>query len=611
MRTTITGATVALGLVGALAACNNVTNIGDAAGGADGGTSTGTGTEVPPAPNVDKIDILLDVDNSRSMADKQAFLALAVADITNALINPRCIDSNGFPSAVQPANPTDECPPNARREHLPAVDIHLGVISSSIGSAGADACIPGGGKSQTVDDHGHLLSRIAPDQAGSLPTYQGKGFLAWDPAQKKNPPGEANAQVLAQTFADMVVGVGQVGCGYEAQLESWYRFLVDPEPYQSISIVEGKATPAGTDAELLQQRADFLRPDSMLVIVSLSDENDCSIQESGQFYFAAQLQSGSSAFHLPRARSECATNPNDPCCKSCGQDPGGCPADPNCATPLAPEEDDANLRCWDQKRRFGIDFLYPIDRYVNALTQPTIANRAGELVPNPIFSDLTPADGAPFLRDPGLVIMAGIVGVPWQDIARDPTSLTSGFKSAAELAAPDGNGITRWDVILGNPQAYVPPLDPLMVETYQARTGTNPVTGDAVAPPGSANGTNPINGHEYTIASRDDLQYACIFDLPTPRDCGPTSTEVSCDCSIMTNDNPLCEANPEDSDNPTLQVRAKAYPGIRELTVLKAIGDQGVVTSVCPSQIQTPGASDFAYRPAAAALLERMKQRLL
>jgi hypothetical protein len=28
----------------------------------------------------------------------------------------------------------------------------------------------------------------------------------------------------------MVVGAGQIGCGYEAQLESWYRFLVDPTP---------------------------------------------------------------------------------------------------------------------------------------------------------------------------------------------------------------------------------------------------------------------------------------------------------------------------------------------------------------------------------------------
>jgi hypothetical protein len=61
-------------------------------------------------------------------------------------------------------------------------------------------------------------------------------------------------------------------------------------------------------------------------------------------------------------------------------------------------EDNINLRCWDQKRRFGIDFLYPIDRYTQAFTQATIVNRAGELVPNPLFSDLNPADGITEIR---------------------------------------------------------------------------------------------------------------------------------------------------------------------------------------------------------------------
>ena len=37
-------------------------------------------------------------------------------------------------------------------------------------------------------------------------------------------------------------------------------------------------------------------------------------------------------------------------------------------------------RCWQQKRRFGIDFLYPVDRYVDALTKTTVADREGNLV---------------------------------------------------------------------------------------------------------------------------------------------------------------------------------------------------------------------------------------
>ena len=97
---------------------------------------------------------------------------------------------------------------------------------------------------------------------------------------------------------------GQVGCGYESQLESWYRFLVDPTPYDTITLdANKKVVLNGTDKVLLDQRKSFLRPDSLLAIIMLTDENDCSIRESGQFYFAAQQKGGSGTFHLPKARA--------------------------------------------------------------------------------------------------------------------------------------------------------------------------------------------------------------------------------------------------------------------------------------------------------------------
>ncbi len=599
----------------------------------------GSSVELPPAPgadpqctaieamtdaSIDKIDVLLAIDNSRSMADQQAILALAVPDLVDRLVNPLCLEASGAPAAAQPAGPTEACPSGSRREIEPILDIHIGVISSSIGSAGGPACVASAGKSASVDDHAHLLSRLAPDTSASAPSYAGKGFLAWDPTGKlvgddgTPQPGESDRESLIGTLTDMVVGVGQVGCGYEAQLESWYRFLVDTEPYASLDLVNGKATPIGVDEVLLAQRAEFLRPDSLLAILMLTDENDCSIRESGQYFFAAQLEDGSAPYHLPRARSECASDPNDPCCKSCGQDPGVCPVDPACDLPLSPLDDAASLRCWDQKRRFGIDFLYPVDRYVSALRDPQVANRSGELVSNPIFSDLNAQDDLSNIRDPGLVFFAGIVGVPWQDIARDPSDLTKGFKGSEELLMPDSNGWTTWDQILGDPAAYVPPKDPLMVESILPRSGTNPTTGDPTAPPGSPNQTNPINGHERTIVGQDDLQYACVFPLlpGTERDCGPNSAYESdgidgaCACALATNDDPLCEPNPLDEAKPTLQVRAKAYPSLRELAVLRGAGSQGVVASVCPAQLADQTAADFGYRPAIGAILDRLKSSI-
>ena len=71
------------------------------------------------------------------------------------------------------------------------------------------------------------------------------------------------------------------------QLEAVYRFLIDPKPYQSITTatcpgtMEPCAIPQGIDQTLLAQRAAFLRDDSAVAIVNITDENDCSTVEGG------------------------------------------------------------------------------------------------------------------------------------------------------------------------------------------------------------------------------------------------------------------------------------------------------------------------------------------
>ena len=60
----------------ALAACDNTTTLGGSGsgGGASSTASTGAGAGNPLGA-ADKVDLLLVVDNSRSMADKQLFLS--------------------------------------------------------------------------------------------------------------------------------------------------------------------------------------------------------------------------------------------------------------------------------------------------------------------------------------------------------------------------------------------------------------------------------------------------------------------------------------------------------------------------------------------------------
>ncbi len=615
----------------------NTGNVGGSAGAGQGGAgNTGNmggagGGGGTPATCVDtgRMDLVLAIDNSRSMADKQEILALAVPDLVQGLTNPPCIDPAGVKPTTQPATPADACPMGLQRAFTPMTDIHFGVISSSIGGHGSDACpnMDSASKECTPNpnysnnDKGHLLDRGDQCSLTTITTYASKKFLAWDPGQVLNPAGETQIDDgmgggITPHLRDMVLGAGQIGCGYESQLESIYRFLVDPNPYESISVTNGVATPMGTDQVLLDQRKAFLRPDSLVTVVMLTDENDCSTKEYGQFYYSNQLRNGATPVRLPRPRQICATNPNDPCCMSCTQPAGSCGADPTCVDPntggvafLTDTEDDINLRCWDQKRRFGIDFLYPIDRYAQAFTQAMIPDRAGNVVANPLFSDLDPTDGITEIRGRERVFVTGLVGVPWQDIARDKADVSKGFKNAAELANNFvGTTNSTWDVIIGDPANYVKPLDPLMIPTFQKRTGTNPITGDALVDASMPLG-NPINGHEYTIPN-DDLQYACIFPLlpGSSRDC-TDSTLTACDCTVSTNDNPLCQVDPNNQSRPTLQVRAKGYPGIRPLQLFKALGDQSVVGSICPAQVNAPLAANFGYRPFVKSMIDWVTRR--
>jgi hypothetical protein len=495
------------------------------------------------------------------------------------------------------------------------------VVTTSLGGHGADACDPELGNNTHGNDRAHLIDRAA--EGGNVDTYDDLGFLAWDPTARKTPPGEDDPDELQARLGDLVLGAGQQGCGYEAVHESWYRFLVEPDPHEEITISEdGEAMLEGTDDVLLAQRKAFLRPDSLLAIITLSDENDCSIRDGGQFYFAAQLftPGTSSPYHLPRPRAACAEDPHDPCCVSCGQPPGpGCDTSlDQCDTPLPTIEDHVNLRCWQQKRRFGVDFLWPLDRYVAGLTDSQIADRNGNVVTNPLFSDLDPNDERSRIRDPRLVLYGTFAGVPWQDIARQSSGgspdlsagldgqgrSAGGFQTADELAA---NG--TWAVVLGHPDSYFTdprtlPRDPLMIESIDPRTGDNPVLEEPLAPPGSAHDANSINGHEYTISDRGDLQYACIFPLPRPRDC---SGLAGCDCADP-GDNPLCQQ--ENDTYSTLQVRAKAYPGLRQLELAQRLELRAAVGSVCPAQLSDPSRPDFGYRPFVRTLVESVEPML-
>ena len=353
---------------------------------------------------------------------------------------------------------------------------------------------------------------------------------------------------------------------------------------------------------------------------------------------------------MPIATAECEQNPNDACCFSCLQasdPPEGCEQAAQVCTqpppPLPEAEDPLNLRCFDQQRRFGLSLLYPTQRYSDALTQTRIVNsHDGSIMDNPLMIRPSSPNVA---RDPSRVFFAGIVGVPWQDVAtegslNDPETmklLPAARLKAKNVSTPQGDA-SRWELMVGKPGVHpgstqcqtnpghpdcgalpVAPLDPFMIESIQARpTGAqNPISGDAIVAPTSTDPTaNAINGHEvdHNVAEagmqNDDLQYACIFPLETPlEDCSPG--DATCDCSFEPSRNrPLCQP-PEGGQPTNTQHFAKAYPGTRILEVLRDVGDNAVIGSICP-KVQSGGASNpnYGYNPVMLSLIERIGSKL-
>ncbi|HVU03807.1 MAG TPA: hypothetical protein VHE30_18740 [Polyangiaceae bacterium] len=576
--------------------------VGSGSGGAgstsDGGGTGGGGviyddggTPIPVVPNQtggirasSKLDLLLVVDNSISMADKQKVLEKTVPDLI------RVLTSVG--SGVN--------------------DLHVGVITSSLGDHGDNNTCPSddtnaGGDitREQQDDHAHLVPTRPRGASLGLPDV-----LSWSRG--------ADSGTLVTQVQGVVAASSEFGCGLESQLESMYRFLADPAPPASIEKVACPGTndvtrtpcaqPTGLDSALLAQRAEFLRPDSAVGIVLLTDENDCSIRDTQQFFYAARQD-----IVLPNAASVCATNPNDPCCYSCAASPpAGCAADPACtARQPDPNLDPINLRCFNEKQRFGLDFLYPVQRYVNALSKTSLCKSRtdllatdacpeGDLVDNPLFVQ----NGV--VRDPSMVYLLGIVGVPWQDLATPGSDTTTlAFKTPAQLAS-DGS----WNVILGRPGASPPvlPTDGLMMESRAPRNGSD-ITGAPIpGPNASLAEDNAMNGHDWNNLGNDDLMYACTFALTEARNCSDVEKQnpsPGCDCgsaSVPGDNNPLCR-DPATGAYGSTQFRAKAYPGLRELAVLQGLGNRGLAASICTRNTTDDSRPDYGYRPALDLLL--------
>jgi len=508
---------------------------------------------------VDKVDLLLVIDNSISMADKQSELGRRMPELISAL-------AQKDPKTDKPY----------------VTDMHVGVISSSLGSHGTSACAVEITNKHN-NDRGHLMPR-AGEGGGSGWKLSGTAPVAATcPAPVAASPltwtfsGDVGAEALQISTSCVVSSVKDDGCGYEETWEAAYHFLADPVPYAKAEVkctfgISGdacgnnKVLVEGLDEEVLAQRKAFLRPDSLLAVVVLSDENDFSLKPAGLNW----LPWGYGKGQMQRGWAACANVPDDfepdsPAdftklhneykCFSCFEDA----SDPNCKVkwatdPLNNDVDGRNMRGFHQTQRFGYNFIWGRQRYVDAFSKATVLGSDNKFAANPIFSG--------GFRDPNLVVVAAIVGVP-------KPLVTNADGTPKTMTDAD------WEKVVGP----IGKRDPHMIESIAPRDGVTKFAGDR--------SVDPVNGGDRDLLDGDDLQYACI----APR--AEKGKGNDCDGPSPDKKNPLCAA---DGTQPYF----KGYPGLRHLRIVKDLGVSGFVATIC----------NDTYSPAIQGITEKLKAAL-
>jgi hypothetical protein len=533
----------------AIAGCNSPT-VAPVDGPASGGM-----TWPRPPRRIDKLDLLFVVDNSPrgGMADAQAELARSVPGLLGQL--------------------TDQTSDPETGTKLGLVDIHVGVITSSLGSHGTSICDPTRTNAHD-EERAHLLPRDGEPCGVGVAASSAIGWT-YAPREGVAFTGEEGRTKLATATACVLEGVKDDGCTYSETWESVYHFLVDPKPYASAKVKctftdsgdacgSNKIEVSGVDEELLAERKAFLRQDSLLAVVVVSNENDVSLKPAGLNWLPWGYQQG----EMQRGWESCANVPDDfePesaaefdtlhamfGCRSCFEDG----SDPRCksvwpASGTNLDVDDRNLRGFAQVQRYGYNFLWGRQRYVQAFSNAQAIASDGSLGINPVF-----AGG---FRTKDLVIVQAIVGVP-------KSLVSDGDLPRSTLGEAD------WDKLVGP----IGKRDPHMIESIGPRAGLPKFAGDR--------SVDDVNGGERDTLG-DDLQYACIARRAV------TTNTKDCEAPDAALRNPLCDA----SEQPYF----KAYPGLRHLRIVHDLGASGLVASIC----------DQSFAAALAALGKKIEDAL-
>ncbi len=187
--------------------------------------------------NIEEVDLLFMIDNSNSMAQEQNALSRELPNLVRVLASGD-LDNDGM------------------QDFPPVRSLQVGVVTSDMGTGGY--VVPTCSNSAFGDD-GVLRTRGNTMRPGCMATYP--SFFTFEPDSGGDPTAFANEVTC-------VAGMGTNGCGFEQQLEAVLKAVTpSTAPTRFVSGSVGHAD---------GQNAGFIRPNSLLTVILVTDEEDCS-----------------------------------------------------------------------------------------------------------------------------------------------------------------------------------------------------------------------------------------------------------------------------------------------------------------------------------------------
>ena len=530
-------------------ACSITGTIGSDTGGSAGTTSatssassSSTATSGAAAPPFDKLDLLLVIDDTRAMGEKQQILGDALLELTQTLANPPCLDPSGASVADQPSGPLDPCPTGSTRQLAPILDMHVR-RGSPASEATAPTPAPAWTPRAAPAGRPTPASTIrAPHRPASIPAARRScpptptvRFRAWHPPRQDDPPGATDLTDFSAGAQSLALGSGESGLRVPLQLESGTASSSRPTPTTASATPEGQILPSGVDAT----SCSSARTSSAPLAPGHPDAQRRQRLLRGRIrgllpgHPAPGSNGSTTPYHLPR-RLQCAVDPNDPAAGPARPTRGR-------ARPILPAMTSPTLDAASDG--YGSPLLEPeaaLRRRLPLPGQPLrpgphVAHRAepGGRDVNPIFSQVGPAGDAG-IRDPSWSSSRAWSASPGKTWPAIPTA--SARASRPPPSSPATAARAPGTSILGDPDAGVLPLilppDHRVDRSPHRRRSRHRHRPRA---PRRRRARRPHQRARVQLQATPTIpQYACIFPLRTVLDCSVPGVPA-CDCTAPQN----------------------------------------------------------------------------